>query len=72
MVGPLVAGAGAGIAASFVRVPTEVVKQRMQIGEFKSAVTAVRHPRQCDRTGASAPASTCLPPSILLIGLAAS
>ena len=42
LVGPIVAGAGAGIAASVVRVPTEVVKQRMQIGEFKSAVSAVR------------------------------
>uniref|UniRef100_A0A061SHI5 Solute carrier family 25 (Mitochondrial S-adenosylmethionine transporter), member 26 n=1 Tax=Tetraselmis sp. GSL018 TaxID=582737 RepID=A0A061SHI5_9CHLO len=38
---PLVAGAGAGIAASIVRVPTEVVKQRMQIGQYSSAVNAI-------------------------------
>jgi solute carrier family 25 S-adenosylmethionine transporter 26 len=37
----LAAGATAGLAASLVRVPTEVVKQRMQSGEFKSARTAV-------------------------------
>ncbi len=30
--GPIVAGASAGLAASLVRVPTEVVKQRMQTG----------------------------------------
>ena len=30
--GPLVAGMGAGLAASLIRVPTEVVKQRMQSG----------------------------------------
>ena len=30
--GPLVAGGGAGMAASLIRVPTEVVKQRMQSG----------------------------------------
>lgn len=41
VVGPLVAGAGAGIAASIVRVPTEVIKQRMQMGEFKTAVSAI-------------------------------
>lgn len=41
VVAPLAAGAGAGIAASIVRVPTEVVKQRMQMGEFKSAMSAV-------------------------------
>ena len=35
------AGATAGLAASLVRVPTEVIKQRMQSGEFKSARTAV-------------------------------
>lgn len=29
---PLVAGASSGLAASFIRVPTEVVKQRMQSG----------------------------------------
>ncbi|KAL6909558.1 hypothetical protein ACP4OV_001839 [Aristida adscensionis] len=36
------AGAIGGIAASIVRVPTEVVKQRMQTGQFKSAPSAVR------------------------------
>ena len=30
--GPIVAGASAGLASSLVRVPTEVVKQRMQTG----------------------------------------
>ncbi|KAM1142856.1 hypothetical protein ACFX1X_032175 [Malus domestica] len=37
------AGAFGGIAASLVRVPTEVVKQRMQTGQFTSASVAVRH-----------------------------
>ncbi|CAK0762369.1 hypothetical protein CVIRNUC_002950 [Coccomyxa viridis] len=36
-------GLGAGLAASVVRVPTEVVKQRMQNGEFGSAAIAVRN-----------------------------
>ncbi|MED6193281.1 S-adenosylmethionine carrier 1, chloroplastic/mitochondrial [Stylosanthes scabra] len=36
------AGAIAGAASSLVRVPTEVVKQRMQMGQFKSAPAAVR------------------------------
>ncbi|BAT94348.1 probable S-adenosylmethionine carrier 2, chloroplastic isoform X1 [Vigna umbellata] len=36
------AGAIGGIASSIVRVPTEVVKQRMQIGQFRSAPDAVR------------------------------
>ncbi|GFR47022.1 hypothetical protein Agub_g8707, partial [Astrephomene gubernaculifera] len=40
--GPVVAGAAAGAASSLIRVPTEVVKQRLQTGEFKGAVTAVR------------------------------
>ena len=41
--GPLIAGATAGVAASVVRVPTEVVKQRMQSGEFGgAAIGAVR------------------------------
>lgn len=31
--GPLTAGAASGLAASLIRVPTEVVKQRMQSGE---------------------------------------
>ncbi|KAL0282302.1 UNVERIFIED_CONTAM: S-adenosylmethionine carrier 1, chloroplastic/mitochondrial [Sesamum angustifolium] len=38
----LTAGALGGIAASFIRVPTEVVKQRMQTGQFTSAPDAVR------------------------------
>ncbi|OWM91386.1 hypothetical protein CDL15_Pgr017304 [Punica granatum] len=38
----LTAGAIGGIAASLIRVPTEVVKQRMQTGQFKSAPDAVR------------------------------
>ena len=35
------AGALAGLAASCVRVPTEVIKQRIQTGEFNSARNAV-------------------------------
>lgn len=38
----LSAGAAGGAAASLVRVPTEVIKQRMQTGQFPTAVTAVR------------------------------
>ncbi|GAA0165837.1 mitochondrial carrier protein [Lithospermum erythrorhizon] len=38
----LTAGAVAGAASSIVRVPTEVVKQRMQTGQFASAAEAVR------------------------------
>eukprot|EP01023_Acetabularia_acetabulum_P017756 TRINITY_DN18907_c0_g1_i11.p2 TRINITY_DN18907_c0_g1~~TRINITY_DN18907_c0_g1_i11.p2 ORF type:complete len:309 (+),score=70.43 TRINITY_DN18907_c0_g1_i11:246-1172(+) len=38
---PLGAGTIAGVAASVVRVPTEVVKQRMQTGEFKQLGTAI-------------------------------
>ncbi|KAL1364802.1 S-adenosylmethionine carrier 1, chloroplastic/mitochondrial isoform X2 [Arachis duranensis] len=38
----LTAGAIGGIAASLIRVPTEVVKQRMQTGQFTSAAGAVR------------------------------
>ncbi|KAJ1398596.1 X8 domain [Sesbania bispinosa] len=38
----LTAGAIGGIAASLVRVPTEVVKQRMQTGQYTSASGAVR------------------------------
>ncbi|XP_028799944.1 S-adenosylmethionine carrier 1, chloroplastic/mitochondrial-like isoform X2 [Neltuma alba] len=37
-----VAGAIGGVASSLVRVPTEVVKQRMQTGQFSSAPAAVR------------------------------
>lgn len=40
--GPVVAGAGAGLVASLVRVPTEVIKQRLQTGEFVGAVAALR------------------------------
>ena len=36
------AATAAGLAASLVRVPTEVVKQRMQMGQFSSATVAVR------------------------------
>lgn len=39
--GPLMAGALAGLAASLVRVPTEVVKQRMQTREFQGLFQAV-------------------------------
>ncbi|KAJ9177707.1 hypothetical protein P3X46_012896 [Hevea brasiliensis] len=38
----LTAGAIGGVAASLIRVPTEVVKQRMQTGQFASAPDAVR------------------------------
>ncbi|XP_059292778.1 S-adenosylmethionine carrier 1, chloroplastic/mitochondrial-like [Lycium ferocissimum] len=38
----LTAGAIGGAASSIVRVPTEVVKQRMQTGQFASAPDAVR------------------------------
>ncbi|CAK9165336.1 unnamed protein product, partial [Ilex paraguariensis] len=38
----LTAGAVGGAASSIVRVPTEVVKQRMQTGQFNSAPDAVR------------------------------
>lgn len=41
--GPVVAGMAAGLAASLTRVPTEVVKQRLQTGEFKGAAAALRH-----------------------------
>ncbi|KAM7513724.1 hypothetical protein LguiA_003858 [Lonicera macranthoides] len=37
----LTAGAVGGVAASLIRVPTEVVKQRMQTGQFSSAPGAV-------------------------------
>ncbi|XP_044469388.1 S-adenosylmethionine carrier 1, chloroplastic/mitochondrial isoform X2 [Mangifera indica] len=37
----LTAGAIGGVAASLIRVPTEVVKQRMQTGQFVSAPDAV-------------------------------
>lgn len=40
---PLVAGTCAGVAASIIRVPTEVIKQRLQSGQFKTALSAVCH-----------------------------
>lgn len=40
--GPLAAGVAAGLASSIIRVPTEVVKTRMQTGEFKHAFTALK------------------------------
>ncbi|BDA42467.1 probable mitochondrial carrier protein PET8 [Coccomyxa sp. Obi] len=40
--GSLCGGVAAGLAASFVRVPTEVIKQRMQTGEFTGAIRAVQ------------------------------
>jgi solute carrier family 25 S-adenosylmethionine transporter 26 len=40
--GPLIAGAAAGAAASVVRVPTEVVKQRVQAGHFAKGAAAVK------------------------------
>ena len=36
------AAATAAVSASFIRVPTEVVKSRMQVGQFTSAVTAAK------------------------------
>lgn len=39
--GPVLAGMAAGTASSLVRVPTEVIKQRLQTKEFVGAVTAV-------------------------------
>lgn len=44
--GPVWAGVAAGAAASLTRVPTEVVKQRLQTREFAGAVTAVRRERE--------------------------
>lgn len=38
----LTAAAGAGVVSSLVRVPTEVIKQRMQTGQFKSAASAAK------------------------------
>lgn len=38
---PFVAATSAAIASSLIRVPTEVVKQRMQTGQFNSAIKAV-------------------------------
>ena len=40
--GPLAAGVAAGLASSVVRVPTEVIKTRMQTKEFAHAFTALR------------------------------
>eukprot|EP00878_Enallax_costatus_P018767 GHUV01019776.1.p1 GENE.GHUV01019776.1~~GHUV01019776.1.p1 ORF type:complete len:339 (+),score=48.81 GHUV01019776.1:260-1276(+) len=41
--GPVVAGAAAGAAASLTRVPTEVIKQRLQTREFAGAMSAIRN-----------------------------
>lgn len=41
--GPVWAGVAAGAAASLTRVPTEVIKQRLQTREFAGAVQAVRY-----------------------------
>ena len=38
----LVAAASAGVTASSIRVPTEVVKSRMQMGQFPSPTVAIR------------------------------
>lgn len=53
--GPLIAGAGSGLAASIIRVPTEVVKQRIQAGGCLSMPTTAlkRHP-SCGRQHAGA------------------
>lgn len=40
--GPMVAGAAAGLASSLIRVPTEVIKSRMQTKEFSGPIQAVR------------------------------
>jgi hypothetical protein len=62
---PLRAGALAGAAASITRVPTEVVKQRLQTGEFTGAINTIRAiiAREgfrglCAPAAASQPAST--------------
>ena len=39
----LLAASSAGLASSVIRVPTEVVKTRMQTGQFSSAGVAVWH-----------------------------
>jgi solute carrier family 25 S-adenosylmethionine transporter 26 len=36
------AAAAAAVSASFIRVPTEVIKSRMQMGQFKSALVALQ------------------------------
>ena len=46
---PLIAGGIAGVASSIIRVPTEVVKQRMQTGQFATALGAVSIPPSIDR-----------------------
>lgn len=42
--GPMVAGAAAGLVSSLTRVPTEVIKSRLQTKEFTGAFQAVRRP----------------------------
>eukprot|EP00878_Enallax_costatus_P029993 GHUV01032578.1.p1 GENE.GHUV01032578.1~~GHUV01032578.1.p1 ORF type:complete len:248 (+),score=73.99 GHUV01032578.1:170-913(+) len=49
--GPVVAGAAAGAAASLTRVPTEVIKQRLQTREFAGAMSAVRQLTCCRGDG---------------------
>lgn len=39
--GPIVAGASAGLTSSLVRVPTEVIKSRLQTKEFLGPIQAV-------------------------------
>ena len=41
VLGPMLAGAAAGSVSSLIRVPTEVIKQRLQTREFTSAIDAV-------------------------------
>jgi hypothetical protein len=53
--GPMAAGAAAGVASSFVRVPTEVIKSRLQTGEVKGAIAAVSLARE----GAEAAELSC-------------
>ncbi len=70
--GPMIAGAVAGAASSLIRVPTEVVKQRLQTGEFKSAVTAVgvggRWQRPNGERGFVLGEERCLPSTCELTG----
>ena len=53
--GPLVAGASAGLAASVVRVPTEVVKQRMQSGPRVGWAGVEGQATSCARSHRTAP-----------------
>ena len=62
--GPVIAGAAAGAAASLTRVPTEVIKQRLQTREFAGAVGAVSDARAGGRVGCQ----LVLPPDAVLGG----